>query len=236
MGYLYRPWVNMIENYHLIFAISTISTALPFLAITVLIKNVKSRTDSTLWFLFFAMATTTEIILHSLSLQNMQSAWVFDVYTFLEFLLLTFIISNWQSNRTSVRLLRASIGVFALLFIFVRVVGIEGLETGTYNSITRPLAVLLLGLFALFTLQDLWRQDHENLTRNYRFWMLLAMVLYYSASLGLFAFMFTKSHELLVVLFKIHAVVNIMHNILFTIGVLRMREQEGGDVQTTAAT
>jgi hypothetical protein len=118
--------------------------------------------------------------------------------------------------------MRFSIPAYILLFILAKVTGVENFSADTANYITRPLAIFLLSAFAILTLQTLWRHSPANLTSDYRFWMLLAMALYYSASLVLFAFMFTKDQDLLIALFKIHAVVNIIHNILFTTGIFRV--------------
>ncbi|MEK7728552.1 MAG: hypothetical protein AAB354_09075 [candidate division KSB1 bacterium] len=173
--------------------------------------------------IFFALAVATEIILHVFTSNNRQSAWVFHVYTFIEYVLITSVLVSWQSKLTKFRLMRVSIPLYIVIFLFIKFSGVEGFDAGLYNNITRPLALLLLTAFALLTLQDLWHNTSKNLAEDYRFWMLLAMALYYSTSLGLFAFMYTKNQELLIALFKIHAVVNIIHNLLFTIGVFKVR-------------
>ncbi|MGI0014668.1 MAG: hypothetical protein ACREBU_14695 [Nitrososphaera sp.] len=176
-----------------------------------------------LLFIFFAFAVVSEITLFILTSQHKPSAWIFHVYTFIEYVLITMILVNWQNKSPIAKLTRLSIPLYIFCFVLIKVVGLENFETGLYNSITRPLAVLLLSTFAFLTLQALWSRTPANLTGDYRFWMLLAMALYYSTSLVLFAFMFTKGRDLLVALFKIHAVVHIIHNILFTIGVFRVR-------------
>lgn len=119
--------------------------------------------------------------------------------------------------------MRLSISVYILIFVLIKLFNLENFSAETVNYITRPLALLLLTTFALLTLQNLWRNTSTNLTDDYRFWMLFAMALYYSTSLGLFAFMYTKNQELLIALFKMHAVINIIHNLLFTIGVFKVR-------------
>ena len=176
-----------------------------------------------LWLVFFSVAAATEIIIHIVSLQHYQSAWIFHVYTCIEYILIAKILGHWQNKLVYSRLMQASIPVYLLSFAFIKAVGFEGFEAGLYNNITRPLALLFLTTFTLLTLLDLWRNTSINLTDDYRFWMLFAMALYYSASLGLFAFMYTKNQELLIALFKIHAVINIIHNLLFTIGVFKVR-------------
>lgn len=187
-----------------------------------------------LW-LFFALSVFTEIILHILGWQSKPSGWIFHIYTFIEYILITTILKSWQIKPAIARLMRLSIPIYILFFVLMKLTGLETFSADTANYITRPLAVLLLSASAILTLQALWSHTPENLTEDYRFWMLLAMVLYYSASLVLFAFMFTKNRDLLIALFKIHAVINIIHNILFTIGVLQIRRPRQGALQPTSA-
>lgn len=203
---------------------SSISTFLPFFAAMVLFRSYHYRTKAhfLLW-TFFALAVVTESILHFLGLLGKHSGWIFHIFTFLEYILIASILTAWQSNATFAQLIRFSIPLYISFFVFTKVIGLENFSTDTANFITRPLALLLLSIFAFLTLQDLWRQMTVNLANDYRFWILLAMVLYYSTSLVLFAFMFAKQWKILDALFKIHAVINIIHNLLFTIGIIQIR-------------
>lgn len=220
----------------LVILCSSISTILPFLATATIVKDFGRYSKSLIWLsIFFAFAVVAEITLFVFTSLNKQSAWIFHVYTFIEYILIMIVLANWQHQPPIAKLMRMSIPIYIFFFIFIKVAGLENFETGLYNTITRPLAVLLLSAFAILTLQALWRHTQADLTSDYRFWMLLAMVLYYSASLVLFAFMFTKDRDLLIALFKIHAVLNIIHNILFTIGVFRIRATKQIVFQPTSA-
>lgn len=200
------------------------STLLPFLVGTSLLKPANKRSQSTsfLW-IFFAFAAVIEITAPILTSRSFSSAWISHIYTLIEYVLITIILVPWQTNNTLARLMRLSISVYILIFVLIKLFNLENFSAETVNYITRPLALLLLTTFALLTLQNLWRNTSTNLTDDYRFWMLFAMALYYSTSLGLFAFMYTKNQELLIALFKMHAVINIIHNLLFTIGVFKVR-------------
>ncbi len=209
---------------------SSISALLPFLASAAIFKhsNKYSKSLVFLW-IFFALSVVAEIILYILNSQKKQSAWVAPIYTLIEYVLISSVLADWQTKPAIARLMRISIPIYILFFVLINVAGLENFSAKTVNYITRPLAVLVMSTFALLSLQALWSQTPTNLAGDYRFWMLLAMSLYYSTSLGLFAFMFTQDRDLLVALLKIHAVVHIIHNILFTIGVFRVR----GANQTT---
>lgn len=172
--------------------------------------------------MFFALSVVAEIAVYILNSRGKQSAWISHIYTLIEYVLVAGILATWQTRPAFARLMRLSIPVYILFFVLIKVAGLENFSADTANYITRPLAVLLMSTFAFLTLQDLWSRTPANLTGDCRFWMLLAMALYYSTSLVLFAFMFTKDRNLLVALFKIHAVVHIMQNLLFTVGVFRV--------------
>ena len=182
-----------------------------------------------LW-VFFTLSVVTEIILHILGSQSKHSGRIFHVYTPIEYVLITIILTSWQTKPSMAKSMRVSIPLYILFFVLTKISGLEDFSADTANYITRPLAVLLLSTFAFLTLQTLWRHTPTNLINDYRFWILLAIALYYSASLALFAFMFTEDQDFLIALFKIHAVVNIIHNILFTIGVFKVRG--GGQAAT----
>ena len=220
----------------LIIICSSISTLLPFLAFAMSAKYSNEHFSSLklLW-IFFALAAGTEIILFILSSSKTPSTWITHIYTLIEYVLITAVLASWQPRTTSAKIMWLSLPVYVFLFMLAKIAGLESFSANTNNYITRPLALFLLSTFVFITLHGLWRQSPINLNRDYRFWMLLAMAIYYSASLVLFAFMFTKSLELLIALFKIHAAVNIAHNILFTIGVLKVRAAQRAALQPTSS-
>jgi hypothetical protein len=215
---------------------SSVSALLPFIASTTIFKHFSKYSKSLgfLW-VFFALSVVAEIILYILNSQKKQSAWVAPIYTLIEYILIVIVLAGWQSKPAIARLMRISIPIYIFFFVLIKVAGLENFSADTVNYVTRPLAVLAMSTFAFLTLQALWSHTPANLTDDYRFWMLLAMSLYYSASLGLFAFMFTKDRDLLVALLEIHAVVHIIQNILFTIGIFQLKGPKQTGLQATSA-
>ncbi len=223
-------------NNPLIVLCSGLSTFLPFLASTFIFKytNTRSKTFLFLW-IFFALAVVAEITMFVLGSLGKQSAWIVHVYTIIEYVIIASIFANWQTDMAIAKFVRVSILVYILIFVIAKAAGLENFSADTINYVTRPLAVFLLSVFAFLSLQALWSHTPENLTSDYRFWMLLAMVLYYSTSLVIFAFTFAKDRDLLLALVKIHAVVNILHNLLFTIGIFRVGGAKPTALQPTSA-
>jgi hypothetical protein len=206
-------------NYPPLILCSSLSTLLPFLAILIVLKYASNHKPL---FILFTLSVAGEAILYYLNSQHKPSAWFFHIYTFVEYMLIAIILTAWQGSPRSGRLIRMSSAFYILVFALVKTTGLEDFETASYNTITRPLAVLIIGVFALYSLRDLWLTS-ANLTSNYRFWILLSLALYSSTSLVISSFMFAKEIRLLEAMFEIHAVVHIAHNILFTIGIFVLR-------------
>lgn len=211
--------------YSVIFALSTLSTLLPFACSIVLYKYFTGHRDRILLLLFFTLAVVAEILLNTLSYFGIKSTWLGPVYTILEFALVAGLLSYWQGKPSMQRLLRWSIPVFIGLYALVNVSDLERFAGDKINFISRPLALLILDAFVLYTLYALWQERPGQLASDFRFWILLAKAIYYSGSITQFAFMFTSNMGLMITLMKIHAVVNILGNILLTIGVLRIPKQ-----------
>ncbi len=221
-GLFHNPHAKTM-SYPPVILLSIGSTFLPLLTGAVLLRTASKR-DRSLGFLllFFTLAAATEIIALTLNFHKLPSAWISHAYTLIEYVLITHILIYWQTNSNLIRFMHFSISAYLLIFVLTKASGLENFSAETINYITRPLAIIFLAAFSFLTLQNLSHQTLKSLIGNYRYWILLAMSLYYSASLVIFAFLFIKNQNLLITLFKIHAVFNIIHNILFTIGVLQV--------------
>lgn len=202
---------------------SSIATLFPFLASATVLRYVKSEKGLLPLLMFFSLAVATEITLYILNSNGKPSAWISHIYTPIEFVLITTVLAIWQPKSAIYKPMIASIPFYLVLNILSKIIGLEVLTIEMNSYVTRPLALILLSTFALLTLHALWRHIDVNIIKDFRFWMLLAFASYYSISIVLYAFMFAKDQGLLIALFNIHAVANIIHNILFTIGVFILR-------------
>lgn len=154
------------------------------------------------------------------SLQSKPNAWLIHIYTPIEYGILAHMLSSWQERRLVSNFISVSIPVYFTVYLMLKLSGVENFEADTINYVSRPLSLLLVAGFASYTLNRLCTGESSFLLRSYRFWILLAIVVYYSGSTIIVAFMYLESRTLLVQLFYAHAILNILHNILFTIGVL----------------
>lgn len=222
----------------MIFAFSGISTLFVFLISSLYFKQVRTHRGMMLWWIYFALASLTEIILHIFSYNNQQSAQVFHIYTLVEYFMLTMILATWQDAKIAAKRMRLSIPIYIVVYALIKFVGLEDFSAATINVVTRPVALLMINVFSCYTLFSLWSNPPEKIFRDHKFWMLIALILYYNISLILSAFMFMKNVAVIVALFEIHAVVNIIHNILFAIGVFlcaQCDQDAGRDAQEATA-
>lgn len=208
----------MFKNTPLLIIISNLSTTLPFLSSTALLFFVKHiRNTIPLW-LFFTAALVTEILVHVHHLAGRPNAWIVHLYTPLEYILIVFILSRWQSREKFKRAMLISIPLYLGLYSFMKFVGIENFESTTINYVSRPISLLLISGFVLFTLHQLSTREEIFLQRDFRFWILLALAIYYSGSIIIVPFMYIKIREILLFLVYTHAVLNVIQNLLFVIG------------------
>ena len=210
----------MFSNTPALITASIISTLVPFLVWNLLWwRKRKSFFPAALW-IFFLLAAATEMIVFTYSLLHKPSAWIVHIYTPIEYGLLLYVLSSWQENPAVRRAIRTSIPAYLCLYLIAKLTGVEPFEAKTINYLSRPIALLLISGFSWFTLNQTWLHGSENLSRNFRFWILMALTTYYSGSIMLDAFMYTKNHDVLLHLFYAQAILNILHNILFTIGII----------------
>ncbi len=210
----------MFSNLPGLITASIISTLLPFVVWQALWwRRRRSFFPAALW-LFFLLAAATEIIILTHNLLHKPSAWIVHIYTAIEYGLLAHALSAWQESPAIRKAIRASIPAYLCLYLLARVTGIEPFEATTINYLTRPIALLLISGFSWYTLSQTWLHDSEKLSRNFRFWILISLAGYYSSSVMLDAFLYTANHDVLLHIFHARAILNILHNILFTIGVI----------------
>ncbi len=203
-----------------IIALSNVSTVLPFIFSTGFVLRSFDQKEFVLLWAFYGIATMTEFIYHTLSLLDQPNGIVAHIYTLIEYGLLAYIMSVWEEDVRISKGIKVSILFYSLVYAIIKVSGVETFQSSTINYVSRPLALLLLASFALHAIFAHNGNAPSSRLINYRYWILLAIALYYSASALIIPFFYVESHDLLVHLFYVHAVINILHNLLFTVGII----------------
>lgn len=208
----------MFKNTPLLIILSNLSTALPFLSATALLFFTKNIRSKTLLWLFFTIAFVTEILVHIYHIAGKPNAWIIHLYTPLEYILIIAILSQWQSKTQARKAMLISIPLYLGLYTILKLLGIENFESSTINYISRPISLLLISGFVLFTLHRISTTEETFLQTDFRFWILVALAIYYIGSIIIVPFMYITIRDILLFLVYTHAILNIIQNLLFVIG------------------
>ncbi len=202
---------------------SVLSTLLPFAISTFFLKNFKRHNDKLLLWFFLCVSALVEIIVSILAQMKIHNILVFQAYSLLEYVLVLTLLKCWVLNEKLEKWIRYAIPSFIIFFFVAKLTGLEPYETSSYNFITRPVALLIMTFFVLKTLIALWENTSIDLTNDFRFWVLSAFAIYYSSSIVLFSFSYITNKDFLIATMYTHAVLNIIHNLLFTVGAFKAR-------------
>ena len=214
--------------------LSVFSTVLPCLVSTILLRYFRKRRDLLLLWLLFLFAAATDVSMDILARSKTPNLLIFQVYCLLEYVLVLNILSKWHPDEKAGKWMRAAIPIYVAAYVVIKAAGLEGLQTDSHNFITRPIALLIMIVSTFDALHALWNSAPTNFSRDYRFWCMIALAIYYSSSVVFISFTYMKNRELLLGIVYLHAAINILHNILFTIGIVRAASQ-GTVLMTSAA-
>ncbi len=153
------------------------------------------------------------------SLLGMANAWLAHIYTPIEYGLLAYLLSILHPDPTTSKAIKVSIPVYLCTYAILKLFGTESTEMETINYLSRPVALFLIAGFSLTTLHKMRINAAKSQFVSPQFWILVGISSYYSASLVLDPFLYTKSIEILTQLVYTRAGLNILHNLLFTIGI-----------------
>lgn len=211
---------------NLLFKLSAFSTLIPFITISLFILKFESRRSIISLWLLLCLASVTEIIMSILALMAIRNVLIFHAYTLIECILVLKILLNWQQNKSVRKWICSAIPFYIVIYFGLKLAGLEKLESDSYNFITRPIALIIMTAFIFSTLFEFWKNTQTYLRDDYRFWVLISLGIYYSSSIIIFSFSYLPDRELLYRLVHIHAILNITHNLLMTIGIFQLRKNQ----------
>ncbi len=200
--------------------LSILMTLTPFL-FSLAIKNKRRLSKDIKWFLLFlGAAIFAEVVITLLSLYDIKNAGAIEIYSVFEFSLLMYILTFWQGEDKLKKILWLMIPVYWVLYLIIKLSGFENFGSGQINYLTQPIGLMIIFAFSLYTLQHLRFDGHRRLYTDYRFWIVSGMILYSAGGVVIFAFTHVGSRSNgLIFLAYSHAVLNIIHNLFYTISV-----------------
>jgi hypothetical protein len=153
------------------------------------------------------------------------SSFIMNIYTLIEFLLIMFIIYNWQSSKS---LKKTIIGISFVYFLFWTIAKFtfEALLSPYY--ITGTISNSIIALCAGFTLFRIDYDNGTNLLKSTRFWILLAFIIYYSGTLVpiiVQGILYKQSREIFLLAWSINWILSIVANMLYSMGIFLKSKQ-----------
>jgi hypothetical protein len=165
--------------------------------------------------LLFVIAVTVEGSTFYLARNGRNFYWVHHIYMPIEYGLLALIFSYWQRKPGMRQALRISIPIFFLICVWDIVV-LNNLNE--LNVFTASIAFTLYVGMSAYTLLYLQFDNPYPILRDYRFWVSTALLIYSAGGLAYFSFHSEVVKGSMVEIWAIHAVLNIVAYILYTVG------------------
>jgi len=172
------------------------------------------------FFAFLLIAQMSDLAMAALATRHINNLWLTHVFVILEYAFFAWLFASWQKSEWFKKILLLSIPGLLLLGI-VSAFYLENVSS--FNTITRPLASLLIVIISAYTLLTLSRSHIDSLFRETRFWISAAALLYFASSLAVVSLsniIMGLPAEQSRQLFAVHAILNMIANIGYAGGFL----------------
>ncbi len=168
---------------------------------------------------FLSLAFVTDLLCLYLAFQNMNNLLVFHIFTLLSYVVLMTAFSIWAGRRRSRRIMQLSIPLFTVWWLVAKLT-IEKLSR--FDTLTLPLAAMLLVAASVYTLYHLSKSDVLLVHRDPRFWVSAAVMIYYSTGLATYAVAnaILSDESIMVSAWHIRWVLSIVSNLCFGGGLM----------------
>jgi hypothetical protein len=189
----------------ILITISAVLTAIPVIAGIMVIRQLDKPM---LWLLvYLSLALLTELSSYLFYSNEIDRAWILHIFTVIEFILLTAIYAFWQKQRNYKWAILFTIPVFVCIWLSAK---LSWEVWAQFDNYTASFAALLLNLLAILMLYQLNEETPIDLMREPRFWVSLAILVYFTGNILNFAL------YNLAFAWRLNAVVNVAAHILYT--------------------
>ncbi len=149
-----------------------------------------------------------------------SAPWITHFYILVQLGISMVIISAWQESQKAKRIFWSLIGLYVIFWLYAKL-SFEPLN-GSFD-ITGSISAVILTLSAGYTLFIVIGNRLQPLLNNYRFWVLLAFVLYFICTLlpiALQTILFNRSTKMLVIAWSITWIATILSSVIYAKGFL----------------
>jgi hypothetical protein len=170
--------------------------------------------------LYLSISFIFELSLFLLGLLGVNNLWMVQVWTIIEYIFIVVLFSYWLKESKIRKMLIYSTIPF-IIFYIIDVALLS--EINKFNSYSRSVESLIFSGVAGYALYDLSKAHTGSLWQNFRFYLVLAVFLYFTGSLMIFALsnlLIEYTSNLAKLLFMIPMILNLISYFLFAGGIL----------------
>ena len=166
---------------------------------------------------FFIFSTTIEFTLIILSEYGIKDIWLINVFAMLEGLVYFYVCGKWFQSEQMFRRVMFLFVIYFIYWLYTTFITGNFIE---FNDKEKILKGILLIIVSGYLLIHISKEDSIMLAKDYRFWILSAILIYFSTSEVVFATanFVLENRPAIQYAWAIHSVINIFSNLLFAIG------------------
>jgi hypothetical protein len=165
-------------------------------------------------FIFAALIEIFNVIVLTTHTNNLR---IVNVYVLAEGAVYFYVIARWFESAKMFRLTIALFGVYFIVWIYTTFI------SGSFSDLNnkeKTLKGILLIILSGYLLIRISTEDSTMMTRDYRFWILSAILIYFSITEVVLATanFILENEPVIRYAWTFHSVINIIANFLFAIG------------------
>jgi hypothetical protein len=175
------------------------------------------RALKTLLSLQFIYLIVTALQLY-LALHNIRNLWLSHFFILIEYSFLIAVFSFWEKNKWAVKALFFSVVLFALFWILANFLFEPFAEPAIY---TNSLARTIYCFVGLYTLRNITKDSTTLILRDPRFWIISSLLISSTGDLMFYSLrsvIVRLSPRDIFIAWSIHWILNIITNLLYSIG------------------
>ncbi|MDZ7372453.1 MAG: hypothetical protein ONB23_00660 [candidate division KSB1 bacterium] len=199
-------------------AVSTASSALPVIAAA----GVRRRLNLELRVIagLLALYLCSDLAGMVMALQRIRNLWLANAVSWLDFPVLVWVFGRWERVESRRRALFYLIPAGLVLMAVTQ--GLVG-SFQRYNFTGRSLQSVVVSGLAIYSLHQLAIYGEEELWRDPRFWVSLAVLVEFGGSVFAYSFGFLMETRHMLAIWPLHLLSNTLANFLFAGGFLCLR-------------
>lgn len=173
---------------------------------------------------YFFLMSLSEVLSLYFASQKISNHWMAHFIAIIDYSFLMYVFSLWLENKKGAELLQKSIPVYWVLWVLY--IGFNGEGIFSQFYITHTISSLALILTSFYMLYQLAVHPDVILQQDYRSWITIGVIFFYSGSLLVFSATQIADMKFLWLLWYFHVGFNILHNTFYSIGIWFIKYQQ----------